>query len=106
MRGPDQDSAELIDALNERLTSLESRMIEQDRTIRHTLTMLIEWVGRGRQPPRRSLNIGDREAVAQAQPINGMSVDVEDWFQVGAFETVIDKDNWDSLATGSSAIAT
>jgi polysaccharide deacetylase family protein (PEP-CTERM system associated) len=36
--------------------------------------------------------------VAQAQPINGMSVDVEDWFQVGAFETVIDKDNWSALA--------
>jgi polysaccharide deacetylase family protein (PEP-CTERM system associated) len=36
--------------------------------------------------------------VAQAQPINGMSVDVEDWFQVGAFETVIDKDNWTALA--------
>ena len=28
---------------------------------------------------------------------NGMSVDVEDWFQVGAFETVIDKGDWDSL---------
>ena len=47
MRGPDQDSAELFDALNERLTSLETRMIEQDRTIRHTLTMLIEWVEEG-----------------------------------------------------------
>ncbi len=33
-----------------------------------------------------------------AGPIrNGMSVDVEDWFQVGAFETVIDKADWDSL---------
>lgn len=29
--------------------------------------------------------------------VNGLSVDVEDWFQVGAFEGVIDKDNWDSL---------
>jgi len=35
---------------------------------------------------------------AKAGPIrNGMSVDVEDWFQVGAFETVIDKADWDSL---------
>ncbi len=34
----------------------------------------------------------------KAGPIrNGMSVDVEDWFQVGAFETVIDKADWDSL---------
>lgn len=31
-------------------------------------------------------------------PINGMSVDVEDWFQVGAFETIIDRDDWASLA--------
>jgi len=28
---------------------------------------------------------------------NAMSVDVEDWFQVGAFERVIAKDQWDSL---------
>ena len=26
---------------------------------------------------------------------NALSVDVEDWFQVGAFETVIDRDSWD-----------
>jgi len=32
-------------------------------------------------------------------PINGLSVDVEDWFQVGAFEKVIDRENWSSLAT-------
>ncbi len=29
--------------------------------------------------------------------INGLSVDVEDWFQVGAFEGVIDRADWDSL---------
>lgn len=28
---------------------------------------------------------------------NGMSVDIEDWFQVGAFETVIDRADWDNL---------
>ena len=32
-----------------------------------------------------------------SQITNGMSVDVEDWFQVGAFEGVIDKSQWDSL---------
>lgn len=32
-------------------------------------------------------------------PINGLSVDVEDWFQVGAFEKVIDRANWNALAT-------
>ncbi len=35
-----------ITALQERLASLESRVIEQERTIRHTLTMLIEWIER------------------------------------------------------------
>ncbi|MDB5695430.1 MAG: polysaccharide deacetylase [Sphingomonas bacterium] len=33
-------------------------------------------------------------------PRNGLSVDVEDWFQVGAFERVIDKADWDSLSPG------
>lgn len=30
--------------------------------------------------------------------VNGLSVDVEDWFQVGAFEGVIDRDSWESLS--------
>lgn len=30
-------------------------------------------------------------------PVNVMSVDVEDWFQVGAFERVIDKADWPRL---------
>lgn len=29
--------------------------------------------------------------------VNGMSVDVEEWFQVGAFEHTIDKGDWDHL---------
>lgn len=29
--------------------------------------------------------------------INGLSVDVEDWFQVGAFENVIERASWDAL---------
>jgi len=29
--------------------------------------------------------------------LNGLSVDVEDWFQVGAFERVIDRGDWDTL---------
>ncbi len=33
------------------------------------------------------------------QIINGMSVDVEEWFQVGAFERVINPADWDSLAS-------
>ena len=35
---------------------------------------------------------------AEQAPVNGLSVDVEDWFQVGAFEGVIDKGDWGSLA--------
>ena len=34
---------------------------------------------------------------APPRPINGLSVDVEDWFQVGAFERVIDRASWDNL---------
>jgi polysaccharide deacetylase family protein (PEP-CTERM system associated) len=30
--------------------------------------------------------------------VNGLSVDVEDWFQVGAFESVIERDDWGGLA--------
>jgi putative secretion ATPase (PEP-CTERM system associated) len=33
-----------VGALTERLAALESRLTEQDHTIRHTLTMLIEWI--------------------------------------------------------------
>ncbi|WP_429771087.1 XrtA system polysaccharide deacetylase [Aurantiacibacter flavus] len=32
-----------------------------------------------------------------ARVVNALSVDVEDWFQVGAFEKVIDRDSWPSL---------
>ncbi|HEU0065946.1 MAG TPA: XrtA system polysaccharide deacetylase [Sphingomonas sp.] len=41
--------------------------------------------------------------IRNASVLNGMSVDVEEWFQVGAFERVIDKGDWDSL---SSRVAT
>ena len=30
---------------------------------------------------------------------NGLSVDVEDWFQVGAFENVIDRSDWDDIGS-------
>jgi polysaccharide deacetylase family protein (PEP-CTERM system associated) len=43
-----------------------------------------------------------RRAIATTPPealpmLNALSVDVEDWFQVGAFETVIDRSDWDGL---------
>lgn len=35
---------------------------------------------------------------AESTPvINGLSVDVEDWFQVGAFEDIIERDDWAGL---------
>jgi polysaccharide deacetylase family protein (PEP-CTERM system associated) len=37
------------------------------------------------------------EAKESQSVVNAISVDVEDWFQVGAFETVIDRDDWSSL---------
>ena len=37
-------------SLEDRIAAIEQRMIEQDRTIRHTLTMLIEWIERDAQP--------------------------------------------------------
>lgn len=36
-----------IDALLDRLSQLEARVTEQERTVRHTLTMLIEWIETG-----------------------------------------------------------
>ncbi|MDE2404165.1 MAG: XrtA-associated ATPase [Sphingomonadales bacterium] len=36
-----------IEALHQRIAALEARVIEQENTIRHTLTMLIEWVEAG-----------------------------------------------------------
>src|SRR5579862_3465257 len=38
--------------------------------------------------------------------LNALSVDVEDWFQVGAFETVIDRDSWDSREARVEAAST
>lgn len=37
--------------------------------------------------------------IAEVEPriVNGLSVDVEDWFQVGAFEDVIERDDWAGL---------
>ncbi|GAA4039102.1 XrtA system polysaccharide deacetylase [Parerythrobacter jejuensis] len=37
-------------------------------------------------------------AVKTPQITNGLSVDVEDWFQVGAFEKVIDRSQWSSMS--------
>ncbi len=40
---------------------------------------------------------GASNSAQSAAIINGLSVDVEDWFQVGAFETVIDRRSWGGL---------
>ena len=36
---------------------------------------------------------------ASTTVVNGLSVDVEDWFQVGAFENVIERGDWDAIKT-------
>ncbi len=41
---PPSASLEEVAALTDRVAALEARLIEQDRTIRHTLSMLIEWI--------------------------------------------------------------
>lgn len=40
----------------------------------------------------------ERRAQPRGPIVNGLSVDVEDWFQVGAFEDVIERDQWAGLA--------
>lgn len=40
----------------------------------------------------------EHSEIQPAPIVNGLSVDVEDWFQVGAFEDVIDRSDWDNLA--------
>lgn len=40
----DPGLAARLEDLADRIAAIENRMIEQDRTIRHTLTMLIEWI--------------------------------------------------------------
>lgn len=40
----DTELAATVAALGEKVAALENRLTEQDRTIRHTLTMLIEWI--------------------------------------------------------------
>ena len=42
--------------------------------------------------------MNDTAAPSRA-PVNAMSVDVEDWFQVSAFERHVDRRDWDSLPT-------
>ncbi len=41
--------------------------------------------------------IAPGEASVEAPVLNAMSVDVEDWFQVGAFENTIRRADWDGL---------
>jgi general secretion pathway protein A len=42
--------AELSAALAKQIAAMEARLSEQDRTIRHALTMIIEWVESGDEP--------------------------------------------------------
>lgn len=44
MAAASQAQSQELAALREQIASLQNRMVEQERTIRHTLTMLIEWI--------------------------------------------------------------
>lgn len=41
----------------------------------------------------------DFSEATKTRIVNGLSVDVEDWFQVGAFEDVIERGEWDGIKT-------
>ncbi len=43
------------------------------------------------------MNVQSPFPETDTQIVNGLSVDVEDWFQVGAFENVIERSDWDGL---------
>jgi polysaccharide deacetylase family protein (PEP-CTERM system associated) len=40
----------------------------------------------------------EQRSITAAGILNGLSVDVEDWFQVGAFENTIARSDWDGIA--------
>lgn len=48
---------------------------------------------------RPFLDTAEHGVSGQFRIVNGLSVDVEDWFQVGAFEDVIARGEWDSIKT-------
>ena len=48
--GNDYDAPNGSEELHARIAQLEARLAEQERTIRHTLTMLIEWIEREEGP--------------------------------------------------------
>ncbi len=49
--------------------------------------------------PLREMNAPFKAPAVGDRIVNGMSVDVEEYFQVGAFERTIDKADWDNLAS-------
>jgi polysaccharide deacetylase family protein (PEP-CTERM system associated) len=55
----------------------------------------------GRDEARRAsadrVELSERSEERDARVINGMSVDIEDWYQVGAFERVIPREHWNTL---------
>ena len=46
---------------------------------------------------RRAVQAGPRSSAAGLSPVNAMTVDVEDYFQVSAFERYISRDDWDRV---------
>lgn len=42
---------------------------------------------------------GARSPIPASSVVNGLSVDVEEWFQVGAFENVIERGDWSDISS-------
>ena len=84
-----------IRELDQRIAALEARVEEQDAALRRVLTLLVDWVENGQ--PATGAHRTARRLSAEGAMRNALSVDVEDWFQVGAFEKVIARDDWDGL---------
>ncbi len=83
--------------LDRRIAELEARFEEQDAALRRVLTLLVDWVESGDSDRRPRSVEPARTRRPEPHGGNGLSVDVEDWFQVGAFESVIAKADWDGL---------
>lgn len=78
--------------------SRNSKPALNSRTSRCAACSSYWWIGWRPTPlwPRPA-NMRPDLGIKAAPILNGLSVDVEDWFQVGGFERVIDRADWDGL---------
>ena len=82
-----------IRSLRAAIAALEARAEEHEAMLRRVLVLLVDWVEAGQDNSATAPTRPEREGRCS----NALSVDVEDWFQVGAFETVIARATWEKL---------